>query len=78
MVSTAAAPPPEGSAAKDFGRTSTRWGPGPVKVVFTLVVPPKTGSVVTSLSPSSSRSTLLVSTLRSSFTERRPATSRPV
>ena len=39
------APPPAGSAAKLFGRKATRYGPAPVNVVVTSLVPPNTGVV---------------------------------
>ena len=44
-------------------------GPAAVNFVLTSLVPPKTGSVTTRESPSSSTSMLLVSTVRSSFTD---------
>ena len=49
----------------------------PVKVVVTSVLPPNTGVVTDTASPFTAMSTLLVSTVRSSLTDRRDTTSRP-
>ncbi len=77
MVTTSAGPPPDSSAENDLGRISAMWGPLPVKRVRTSLVPPNTGSVTTTESPSAAMSTLLVRTGWSSATDRRAATSRP-
>ena len=74
---TSAAPPPDSSATNDLGRMRAMCGPPAVNFVFTSLVPPKIGSVTTTASPSTSRSTLLVSTGLSTATDRRAAMSRP-
>ncbi len=76
-ATTSGAPPPDASATKLFGRNAARCGPGPVKVVVTNTLPPKTGVVTATASPSTAMSTLLVRTVRSSLTESRAMTSRP-
>ena len=76
-ATTSAGPPPDSSAAKDFGRNEARCGPSPVKVVVTSTFPPKIGVVAETASPSMAMSVLLVSTVRSSLTDRRAITSRP-
>ena len=48
-----------------------------MKVVETNVLPPKIGVVTVTESPDAATSMLLVSTVRSSFTDRRAITSRP-
>ena len=60
------------SAANDFGRNAARNGPHPVNVVVTSVLPPNTGVVTLTVSPSTATSVLFVSTVRSSLTDRRP------
>ena len=75
--STTAAAPPADSAANDFGRISTMCGPAPVNDAFTIFVPPNTAWSTTTVSPSTERPTPFVRTVLSSFTDRRPATSRP-
>ena len=77
MVTTSAAPPPPSSAANVLGRTSTSHGFSPVKVALTIVEPPNTWWLTTGLSPSTSMPLTLVSTVRSSLADRRPAVSRP-
>ena len=76
-LTTSAGDPPAGSATKLLGRKATRYGPGPVNVVVTSLVPPNTGVVTLTLSPSTTMSVLFVSTGRSSLTDRRLTTSRP-
>ena len=44
-------PPPDSSAANDFGRKEARCGPSPVNVVVTSVLPPKIGVVTATESP---------------------------
>ena len=71
-ATTSAAPPPDASAANDFGRNAARYGPSPVNVVVTSVLPPKTGvGDRRPSSPSTAMSMLLVSTGVSSLTDRR-------
>ena len=77
MLVTAAAAPPEGSAANDLARITKMPGPSPVKRAVTMWLPPKTGCWLASPSPASTRPVTLVSTGRSSLAERRPAMSRP-
>ncbi|CAB4909387.1 unannotated protein [freshwater metagenome] len=48
-----------------------------MKVVVTKVLPPKIGVVAATESPVASMSTLLVSTVRPSLTDKRAITSRP-
>ena len=48
-----------------------------MNVVVTSLVPPNTGVVTTTTSPSTAMSTLFVSTGLSSFTDSRLSTSRP-
>ncbi len=76
-ATTSAAPPPAGSAAKLFGRNTARCGATPENWVVTSVLPPKIGVVTVTAPPSTAMSTLLVSTVRSSLTDRRLTTSRP-
>src|SRR5829696_5884846 len=68
---------PAGSAANDFGRNAARYGAEPVNDVVTSVLPPNTGVVTFTVSPSTAMSTLLVNTVRSSATDSRAITSRP-
>ena len=75
-ASTAAAPPPDSSATNDFGRNRAMCGPPAVNFVFTSFTPPKTGSVTTTSSPSTSMSMLFVMTGLSRATDRRAAMSR--
>ena len=53
------------------------FGAPAVSFVRTISVPPNTGVLATTASPSNDRSVLLLSTGLSSFTDRRAATSRP-
>ena len=70
-AATSAAPPPADSATKLFGRNAARNGPSPVNVVVTSVLPPNTGVVTVTVAPSTAMSTLFVSTVLSSLTDRR-------
>ena len=74
---TAAAAPPEGSAAKDLGRISTIAGRAPSKRVLTIWLAPKI-ELSTATPPSTVTSRPLEITGTSSFAASRPATSRLV
>jgi hypothetical protein len=71
-----------GRAGATFGDEAlraerARYGRSPVNVEFTSLVPPKIGVCTVTESPSTVIEVELVSTVRSSLTDRRDITSRP-
>ena len=73
---TAAAAPPDGSAANDLARITKMPGPAPVKCAVTIWLPPKTGCWLESPPSDSTSPVTLVNTGRPDLAEGQTTTSR--